>query len=135
DGSYTYHLDNDNPEVNALGADDTLIDEFIYTLSDPDGLSDTATLTITIDGNNDGAPTAVPDDANGPDTDGDATVHESGLRDAPPDGETATGTIKLSAPDNLGSLAIAGTLVSGAGVQTGGNVVITLAQLQALDAD
>src|SRR5690606_8617954 len=63
-GSYTYALNNDNAEVNALTSGETLVDEFSYTLTDIDGDSDTATLTITINGNTDGAPTIVPEDVN-----------------------------------------------------------------------
>src|SRR5690606_3118119 len=84
DGSYSYALNNDNAEVNALKTGETLIDEFSYTLTDIDGDSDTATLTITINGNTDGAPTIEPEDGNGDDpndflTSGHATVYERGL--------------------------------------------------------
>ncbi|MBS0340274.1 MAG: VCBS domain-containing protein, partial [Proteobacteria bacterium] len=54
DGSYTYLVDNNNAEVQALRqAGDTLQDFFTYTASDAGGLGDTATLTITIQGAND----------------------------------------------------------------------------------
>ncbi|MGB3288682.1 MAG: cadherin-like domain-containing protein, partial [Burkholderiaceae bacterium] len=135
DGSYTYHLDNDNPVVNALGdGDPPLTETFTYTISDPGGLTDSADLVITIDGRTDGAPGVVPDDMNGPGTGGDATVYESGLRDVPVSGEskTATGTIDLTAPDNLVSFTIAGEYVSGDASHTGTEITLTLAQLQAL---
>jgi VCBS repeat-containing protein len=54
DGSYVYTLDNANPAVQALGVGQSLTDTFTYTLSDGQGGSDTATLTVTIDGTNDG---------------------------------------------------------------------------------
>src|SRR5690606_14804124 len=56
-GSYTYVVDNANPTVQALGNDDPLSESFTYTVRDPQGGTDTATLTITITGAND-APVA-----------------------------------------------------------------------------
>ncbi|MGF6691824.1 VCBS repeat-containing protein [Metapseudomonas resinovorans] len=54
DGSYTYILDNDDPEVEALRtAGDTLNESFTYTIRDLAGATSTATLTITIQGRND----------------------------------------------------------------------------------
>ena len=56
DGSYTYSLDNTNTDVQALAGGETLLDTFVYTLDDGSGTAnatDTATLTITIDGTND----------------------------------------------------------------------------------
>jgi VCBS repeat-containing protein len=52
DGSYTYTLDSDNLNVNNLPVGQTLHDDFIYTMRDPDGLTSNATLDITIDGSN-----------------------------------------------------------------------------------
>lgn len=48
-GVYRYTLDNDNPSVQALNASETLTEVYTYTLSDG-SLTDTATLTITING-------------------------------------------------------------------------------------
>ncbi|MGE4317626.1 MAG: retention module-containing protein [Deferribacterales bacterium] len=56
DGSYRYEIDNDNPDVQALNFEDRLSESFEYTLSDGD-LTDTANLTININGTND-APVA-----------------------------------------------------------------------------
>ncbi|WP_280283067.1 VCBS domain-containing protein [Pseudomonas sp. BN415] len=54
DGSYSYRLDNDMPEVEALRtAADTLLDGFNYTLIDASGATDIAWLSITIQGAND----------------------------------------------------------------------------------
>ncbi len=50
DGSYTYTLTNDDARVNALGAGQTLTDSISYTVTDPDGLTSTSTLTVTIIG-------------------------------------------------------------------------------------
>ncbi|MDQ7957920.1 MAG: cadherin-like domain-containing protein, partial [Pseudomonadota bacterium] len=54
DGSYTYTLDNDNAAVNALKTGDTLTEVYTYTVSDGAGGTDTAQLTITIQGRTDG---------------------------------------------------------------------------------
>ena len=63
DGSYSYVIDNDNPEVQALrNSGQTLSESFSYEVSDAAGLSDRATLTITLRGAND-APVAVDDSA------------------------------------------------------------------------
>jgi VCBS repeat-containing protein len=50
DGSYTYALDTDLPAVSRMGVGDTLTETFAYTIRDTDGGTDTATLTITING-------------------------------------------------------------------------------------
>ncbi|KZD09030.1 hypothetical protein AUP43_07990, partial [Oceanibaculum pacificum] len=60
DGSYSYVIDNDNADVQALEEGETVTDSFTYTIEDEDGATDTATLTITITGVND-APAAVDD--------------------------------------------------------------------------
>lgn len=60
DGSYSYDLTDTNPDVIGLGDGDILQDVFSYTIADGEGGTDTATLTITITGANDG-PTAIND--------------------------------------------------------------------------
>jgi VCBS repeat-containing protein len=113
DGSYTYNLTNTNPAVQALGAGETLTETFDYVVSDGNGGSDTATLTITINGNND-APVAQ-DDAET--TDQDTVVSDSVLVDngngvdSDPDGDTLTVTEVNGVPGNVGSQI---TLASGA---------------------
>ncbi len=75
-GAYTYTLDNTKPAVQSLGAGETLTDEvFTYTVSDTTA-TDTATLTITVNGTNDGP--VARDDSN--------SVKEDGLG-------TATGNV------------------------------------------
>lgn len=60
DGSYSYRVDNDDPTVQALRLiTDTLTDSFSYTVIDASGATDRATLTVTIDGDND-TPTGTP---------------------------------------------------------------------------
>ncbi|WP_139142085.1 VCBS domain-containing protein, partial [Alteromonas lipolytica] len=58
DGSYSYDLNDDNTTVDALNSDDQLSDVFSYQITDADGSTSTATLTILILGATDGsAPT------------------------------------------------------------------------------
>ncbi len=62
DGTYSYTLDNADPDTNAL-PDGALVSEtFSYTIQDPSGASDTATLTIDISGANDTPLTINPAD-------------------------------------------------------------------------
>lgn len=61
DGNYTYVLDNNNPQLQALRTNgDVLTETFTYQIRDLAGASSTATLTITIRGTNDN-PLAVDD--------------------------------------------------------------------------
>ncbi|MEM7794284.1 MAG: VCBS domain-containing protein, partial [Cyanobacteria bacterium P01_C01_bin.118] len=53
-GAYTYTLNNGNATVDALDDTQSLTETFNYTISDGD-VTDTATLTITINGANDAA--------------------------------------------------------------------------------
>jgi VCBS repeat-containing protein len=60
-GAYQYVVDNNNPLVQALRVSgQTLVDSFDYVLSDLAGATDSATLTVTIQGAND-TPVAVDD--------------------------------------------------------------------------
>ena len=61
DGSYTYQANNDiTVSGSRLVSGQSVTDTFNYTVSDTDGLTDTAVLTITINGTNE-APTASDD--------------------------------------------------------------------------
>ena len=60
DGTYSYVIDDSNPLVDALNVGDSLDDAFTYEVTDLAGETDSATLTITINGSND-APVARPD--------------------------------------------------------------------------
>ncbi|MGF6090342.1 VCBS domain-containing protein [Pseudomonas sp. 18173] len=53
DGSYSYRLDNNMAEVQALRLGDSLVDAFSYTVIDASGAEDRATLTIDIRGRDD----------------------------------------------------------------------------------
>ena len=59
-GTYTYQVNNADPAVQALSVGQTTTDSFTYSISDGNGGTASATLTITIFGAND-APTAVAD--------------------------------------------------------------------------
>ena len=61
DGSYAYALDNTSTAVQALRSSaQTLTDTFSYTMKDGAGLRSTASMTVTIEGRNDG-PVALND--------------------------------------------------------------------------
>ncbi|MGS0677467.1 VCBS domain-containing protein, partial [Shewanella sp. 125m-3] len=60
DGSYSYLLDDSNATINGLDAGDIETDTFSYWIEDADNQQAMATLTITINGSNDG-PTANTD--------------------------------------------------------------------------
>ncbi len=122
DGSYTYTLDNRNADVQALRVGGSLIDLFVYTITDADGDQSTTTLTIRILGN-DTVPTIdIPD--NDPDTSADEKVFEAALFDGsnpPSTQEVVNSTFTIKAPDGLASI----TIVDGSSVQH----VLTEAQL------
>ncbi len=100
DGSYSYQLNNNNPMVNALKDGDILKEVFSYTLTDADGDRSSTTLTITINGNTDGAPAATVVDHNGADV-GDHSIAEDAT-------SPMSGTFSVSAPDGLKSINIGG---------------------------
>ncbi|HTO85057.1 MAG TPA: Ig-like domain-containing protein, partial [Methylomirabilota bacterium] len=82
DGSYDYALDNANPHVQALDNGQSLTDSFTYVASDGSANSNTATLTITIngvDGNESLAGTAGADTIAG--SKGDDTIDGGGGAD------------------------------------------------------
>ncbi|WP_027859801.1 beta strand repeat-containing protein, partial [Marinobacterium jannaschii] len=63
DGSYSYVIDESNAAVQALrNSDQTLTETFSYQVSDKEGATDSASLTITLEGRNDN-PVAVADTA------------------------------------------------------------------------
>ena len=129
DGSYTYLLDTSNPAVNALKTGETLAEVFTYTLRDPGNASDTAQLTITIDGVTDGVPSIAPVDGNGAATTGEATVYEQGLTSPGDSSEITTGSIHVQAPDGINSVSIEGTTITVAElqvIQAGSNPPISI---------
>ncbi|WP_265102620.1 VCBS domain-containing protein [Acinetobacter johnsonii] len=115
DGSYTYQLNNNNTDVNALKDNQSLQDVFSYTITDGDGDKSTATITITINGHTDGLPSITPNDQNGSSVGGQITVYESGLStgsNASAASESASGTIQINAGDGLSSINIGGQTFS-----------------------
>ena len=61
DGTYTYTVDDDNALVEALRTTaNTLVDKFVYTISDGKGGTASSTLSVTVHGKND-APFAYND--------------------------------------------------------------------------
>lgn len=99
----TITLDNSNPDVNALKDGDGLEDVFTYTLTDGDLDSDTADLTITINGRTDGAPGVSVDDHNG------LKPVVTALR-----GRNSPGCryLYVTAPDGLKQISVGGETVS-----------------------
>ena len=53
--NYSYAVDNNNATVNALNTGGSVTDTFTYTVSNVAGGTDTAQLTVTINGTNDAA--------------------------------------------------------------------------------
>ncbi len=72
-GNYTYTLDNSNPAVLALSGGETLTESFMYTVTDGEGGFASATLTITVNGEND-APVVGGTIPNQSDMDSDTVV-------------------------------------------------------------
>ncbi|MBS9773501.1 MAG: VCBS domain-containing protein, partial [Gammaproteobacteria bacterium] len=66
DGSYSYQLDGlENQELQDLNDEDTVQDTFTYTITDSDGDTSPATLTIDVKGNTDYPPVANNDAKDG----------------------------------------------------------------------
>ncbi|MGE0809319.1 MAG: beta strand repeat-containing protein [Immundisolibacter sp.] len=116
-GAYSYVLDNSLAAVQALDAGQSLTETFGYTLTDGDGDPSSATLTVTINGANDGVTiTGIGSAA------GDRTVNENDLPGGTsPDNAalTQSGTFSIQALDGIAAVTVGGT-------------VLTLAQLQGL---
>ncbi|MFC3914699.1 VCBS domain-containing protein [Pseudaeromonas sharmana] len=107
DGSYTFELNDNNAQIQALDSGETLVREYTYVLTDGDGDSSEATLTITITGSNDGPSLEVLGEG--------GQVFESGLAsgsDAASDSELTSGSFRVGDADGLDdiqSITIAGT--------------------------
>ncbi|WKE65129.1 retention module-containing protein [Gallaecimonas kandeliae] len=121
DGTYTYTLDNTNAAVQGLSAGETLTESFNYSLLDGDGDSSAATLTITINGADDGV------SINGLDgTGAEQTVYEANLADgSDPNAAALTqgGTFSITAVDGLNNVTIGGVAVVMNGVFQGPMVI------------
>ncbi len=111
DGSWTYTLD---PALsNGLAEGDEVTEEFTYTVSDPDGETDTAVLTITIAGSND-APviTSNAAAASGAVTENSAPTATGTLTSSDVDAG-ATATWSVSGTGSYGGISINRRLASG----------------------
>ncbi|MCJ8168817.1 retention module-containing protein [Atopomonas sediminilitoris] len=125
-GGWTYDLNNASAAVQMLGEGESLQEHFDYTLTDHDGDSDTATLSITVHGVDD--PVEFFDltpKANG----GDTVVDEADL----PTGSNAvgglesnTGDFRIAAPDGIAKLTVEGTDISLAALQNSGSTPIQI---------
>lgn len=119
-GTYSYTLDNNNEAVKALSNKQTLTEEFTYTYTDADGDLATGSVTITINGVNNGV--AV-DSAT-------LTVHEAGLDGSSQAGQptaptTASGSLHIDAPDGVATITIGGVDVWKNGALTGNTRIPT----------
>ena len=118
-GSLTLHADGSYTYVrNANGAGGAT-DQFTYTLTDGDGSTDTATLTIQLPDSGTTLRVPVAGEAG-------TEVHEDGLAGPPAgsaaagDGEFTSGTIAYTAPDGPAVITINGTPVSSVGDMVAG---------------
>jgi len=115
-GTYTYTLDPSNPAVQTLAPGETLTEVFTYTLRDGDGDPAVTTLTIVINGADDGVTINGLDGAGA-----EEVVNEDDLFDgSSPDAAalTQTGTFSVSTPDGLDDVTVGGTAVVTNGVFT-----------------
>jgi VCBS repeat-containing protein len=110
DGSYTY---DPNGQFEYLGAGESTTDSFTYTVSDGRGGRDTATVTITINGVDDG-PT-------------DISLSNDSVAENQPSG-TAVGDFSTADPDTGDTFTY--SLVSGEGDNDNASFNITGSQLQ-----
>ncbi|MGQ7249723.1 VCBS domain-containing protein [Halomonas sp. V046] len=132
DGRYTYVVDNDNADVQALRTTGDTLDEFFtYTLTDPLGASAEATLTITIEGRND-TPIAINDTSDATEAGGT----DNATPGIDPSGNVLTNDTDVDAGDahsvsgiRVGSEAAGGafTTVSGSQALTGQFGTLTIA--------
>jgi large repetitive protein len=113
DGSYTYVLNNFDPRVQGLDSNDTLTEIFTYLITDGDGDTSEKTLTITINGADDGVSiTGLTNEG------AEEVVFEDDLSDgssADADALTQTGSFSLSAFDGVTTITVGGqTIFNGA---------------------
>ena len=122
-GGYVYTLNNANPLVQGLDKTQTLTETFAYTLKDGDGDTSPATLTITIQGSDDGV-TLTGLNVEG----GEKTVFEANLSDgsAPNAGAlTQTGSFTTAGIDGIATVVVGGKTVFSGGAFVAGQTVVT----------
>lgn len=120
DGTYSYELNNDDPEVKALTGGDTRTEEISYTYTDADGDVAEGKVTITINGVDNGVVVGS----------GTLTVYEAGLGDGSTPGggntpTTASGSLHINAPDGVATIAIGEVTVFENGALTSSNTIST----------
>src|SRR5204863_2468575 len=115
-GTFSYVLDNSNPAIHSFPTRRSSDLDLHYTMTDADGDTSPATLTITIDGGNDSA-WVVTAQGQGADN----TVFEAGLNpngsNAASNSETSTGSFTISATDGIHDIVIGGTSFALAQIQ------------------
>ena len=126
-GDYRYVLNNSNPAVQFLTPGQTLTETFTYSITDADNSPSNATLTITINGADDGVRitglTGEPGAAGA-----ELTLFENDLTDgSSPDASALVqgGTFSISAADGLTTVTVDGVAVLTDGVFMGPKVVTT----------
>jgi VCBS repeat-containing protein len=60
DGTYSYTLNNSSTAVQSLAMGETVYDTFMYEVKDTDGSTSTATLSVTVTGNNESPVNSYP---------------------------------------------------------------------------
>lgn len=100
-GQWSYTLDNGNPDVQALGAGDTITDEITVRVTDNNGGYDEQVVTITITGSND-----APVISGGSDITATVTEITDGAAGENTDTHTQTGTIQASDADTGDTLSV-----------------------------
>ncbi|WP_320152633.1 retention module-containing protein [uncultured Tolumonas sp.] len=114
DGTYTFTLDNSSAAVQGLTSSSVIEQTLTYTITDHDGDTSPASVTIRIVGADDSAHVTV--SAEG----ADATVYEHGLLTVPDTSETDGGSFQVFASDGIKEVVIGGTTFSLAQLQDAG---------------
>lgn len=106
DGSYTYVLDNDDPLIQSLVPGESLNDVFTYIVTDTYNAEQPATLTININGTDDGVIIRGLDNQGAEEVVYEANLPEGSDPDAP--ALTQTGQFSFEALDGLANISIGG---------------------------
>ncbi len=99
-GVYTYTLDNTSTDVQGLKGGESIIDVFTYTIQDGDGSTDSANISVTINGVEDATPIITLADANGMEAGQQSVIEASG--------DSASGTLTVTASAGVKTLTIGG---------------------------
>ncbi|WP_375196238.1 VCBS domain-containing protein [Sphingobium sp.] len=118
DGSYTYTLNNENGVVQGLDKNQALTETFTYTLTDGDGDISGATITITVQGGDDGV-TVTGLNGEG----AEVLVFENDLSDGSSPNAAAltqTGSFALTAQDGVATVTVGGQTIFTSGAFVSG---------------